>query len=380
MEKNKKFWWVWLLFIFLFLDALAIIGLLGLGVYLFIQEAPKEEINANTNAEVNVNTNEAVYEEINKEEEEEKEWRVDKDYFEINKYDLVESLEFGNYGLGDAKNIQIWVALVPTIDNYQHVLSREISPTDYELIKDEEGNEFALFTVDYMRTMDGNYQPEEMENIKITYEIELALYMDDLSQCVGEKPNAYLDPEVYIESDDLEIMKLARNLSEGAKTDCDKAEIFYNHVADNMAYEYNITYGGALNAMHTELGDCTGYSDYFIALSRASGMPARFFTGLVYAGDGTDYTQMLHNWAEVYLPGIGWTQVDPTIGQPEYSRPYYFAATSGDQVIITRGRQPSLLGKDDYFYFYFTYEDAGNDVSAVDATQSWQFIPVLTDQ
>ncbi|MFA6027575.1 MAG: transglutaminase domain-containing protein [Patescibacteria group bacterium] len=367
---NKKGCLVWFLFVFLFLDLLAILLFLGLGVYLFLSEAPKEETT-------NSNTNEQI-EEVTNLEYEQAEWEIDKEYYETKKYDLVETLTFANYGLNDAKNVEVWVALAPTINNYQQVLSREISPSGYELVSDENGNQFAKFTFNYMKAIDGQYVPEEIHEIKIIYQVKLASYVDYIDQCTGEKPNTFLDPEVYIESDDLEIMELARDLSEGASTDCEKAEIYYNYVADNMNYEKNITYGGALNAMYTELGDCTDYSDYYVALCRASGIPARFITGLVYTEGETDYTNMLHNWAEVYLPGTGWTQVDPTIGQPDYNRSYYFAAATGDQVIITRGRQPELLGED--YYFHYTYEDVDDGYSAVDFTEDWQFTPVLTDQ
>ncbi len=69
--------------------------------------------------------------------------------------------------------------------------------------------------------------------------------------------------------------------------------------------------------------DRTGFCEQFAAaetvLLRAAGIPARFVSGVAYgvpAGDGrrTYREKDLHTWVEVFHPGVGWVESDPTAG------------------------------------------------------------------
>lgn len=62
-------------------------------------------------------------------------------------------------------------------------------------------------------------------------------------------------------------------------------------------------------------GDCTEHAWLFVALARASGIPARPVYGLAYAGD-VDRRFAFHAWAEVRLDGR-WVAVDPTWDEAE---------------------------------------------------------------
>jgi transglutaminase-like putative cysteine protease len=66
-------------------------------------------------------------------------------------------------------------------------------------------------------------------------------------------------------------------------------------------------------------GTCRDYALLFIEAARSLGFGARFVTGYLYdpALDGGDAMQgagATHAWAEVYLPGAGWIEYDPTNG------------------------------------------------------------------
>jgi len=74
-----------------------------------------------------------------------------------------------------------------------------------------------------------------------------------------------------------------------------------------------------------------GYCDYFatamVVLARAAGVPARLVTG--YASGTYDPTQAryvvteadAHSWVEVYFPGYGWIEFEPTSGRSPIERP-----------------------------------------------------------
>jgi transglutaminase-like putative cysteine protease len=59
-------------------------------------------------------------------------------------------------------------------------------------------------------------------------------------------------------------------------------------------------------------GSCRDFVLLFMAVCRAIGLAARFVSG--YEAGDPAYEQMLHAWAEVYLPGAGWRGYDPTMG------------------------------------------------------------------
>ncbi len=74
-----------------------------------------------------------------------------------------------------------------------------------------------------------------------------------------------------------------------------------------------------------------GYCDYYatamVVLARAAGLPARLVTG--YASGTYDASQAryvvteadAHSWVEIYFPGYGWIEFEPTGGRPAMERP-----------------------------------------------------------
>lgn len=58
-------------------------------------------------------------------------------------------------------------------------------------------------------------------------------------------------------------------------------------------------------------GVCQDFAHLFLAMVRSWGVPARYVTGYIDAGDqpGEEAT---HAWAEVLLPGVGWRGLDAT--------------------------------------------------------------------
>lgn len=68
-------------------------------------------------------------------------------------------------------------------------------------------------------------------------------------------------------------------------------------------------------------GSCRDYAVYFMEAARSLGLAARFVTGYLYdpALDGAAPADIrgagsTHAWAQVYLPGAGWIEFDPTNG------------------------------------------------------------------
>ena len=74
-----------------------------------------------------------------------------------------------------------------------------------------------------------------------------------------------------------------------------------------------------------------GYCDYYattmVVLARAAGLPARLVIGYAsgaYDAQSGSYRVTAadaHSWPEIYFPGIGWVEFEPTAGQPALQRP-----------------------------------------------------------
>jgi transglutaminase-like putative cysteine protease len=69
--------------------------------------------------------------------------------------------------------------------------------------------------------------------------------------------------------------------------------------------------------LEKKAGACRDFAMVFIEAARYLGLGARFVSGYLYdptldQGDATRATAATHAWAEVYLPGAGWIEYDPT--------------------------------------------------------------------
>jgi transglutaminase-like putative cysteine protease len=56
--------------------------------------------------------------------------------------------------------------------------------------------------------------------------------------------------------------------------------------------------------------ECRGYAILLTALCRAAGVPARQVWGMIMLPPGMGGFAS-HNWAEVYIAGVGWVPIDP---------------------------------------------------------------------
>ena len=140
-----------------------------------------------------------------------------------------------------------------------------------------------------------------------------------------------LKPEPFMEVDNREIVALASRIADGSQDPRVVAQRINNWVHDSLKKEVTIGIPSALHVLHTRVGDCNEHAQLFVALARASGIPARVASGLAYV-DGKFY---YHAWAEIVLRT--WVAVDPTFGQ--------FPADASHIRFVTGGfaRQAELL-------------------------------------
>jgi transglutaminase-like putative cysteine protease len=273
-----------------------------------------------------------------------------------------------NEGPGQPEKQNLWVALIRDFPPYQKLVSRKISPAQYQLVTDEYGNQYAEF--------DFSGQPAgTTETIQIDYQVAVNELSYDLSACEGELLDDFIQPELHIESANPQIIALAKELSHGKKTVCQQVRAFYDYIDDELVYTYNGNNWGAQAALGNMGADCTEYTDLLVALSRSQKIPARYFEGLLFLNADTESKARLeHAWPDVYLPGIGWTALDPTLGRAHGDRDTYFAHYTPQHIIVTVGASPSTLRGSSYWtHIYWPgnstkihVEDAGWEIRLVE--------------
>jgi transglutaminase-like putative cysteine protease len=258
-------------------------------------------------------------------------------------YVVHQQLILVNDGPGQPEKQNIWVAIIRDFSPYQEVRSMQVSPGDYSMVVDEYGNQYAEF--------DFSGQPAGTTNtVKIDYRVVVNELAYDLSVCDGELLDDFIQPELHIESANPQIMALAGDLSRGTGTICQQVRAFYDYIGNELVYTYNGENWGAQASLGPMGADCTEYTDLLVALSRAQGIPARYFEGLLYLDKGTDsLAKIEHAWPDVYMPAVGWVALDPSLGRSPANRDTYFAHYTPDHIIVTLGAAPSVLRGGSYW-------------------------------
>ena len=132
---------------------------------------------------------------------------------------------------------------------------------------------------------------------------------------------------------DPNVKALARKITAGKKTNEAKAMAILKWLAPGLNIKYSGRTGsrwGTLKVLEQEFGHCWDFSDCFVTLARAAGVPSRQVAGWLYASSG-------HVWAEYYREGEGWQQVDPTGGGQLPCGIYhipYFTSEDGEMPIV----------------------------------------------
>ncbi|MCF6177434.1 MAG: hypothetical protein L3J71_16895 [Victivallaceae bacterium] len=106
------------------------------------------------------------------------------------------------------------------------------------------------------------------------------------------------------------IVTLANKITAKKQTDKQKVQAILQWLTPGRNIKFGGTTGsrwGVKRVLKQKQGQCWDFSDCFITLARAAGIPCRQVAGWLYGTSG-------HVWAECLIPGKGWQQVDTTGG------------------------------------------------------------------
>jgi transglutaminase-like putative cysteine protease len=129
-----------------------------------------------------------------------------------------------------------------------------------------------------------------------------------------------------------EIADLAQQISANASTPFDKASAITNYLRLEIRYNRSIPPAPsgedplAWFLFTSKEGFCNYYASAEVLMLRSIGIPARMAVGFSNGERQVPYQRIVrqrdaHAWPEVYFPGIGWVEFEPTASELPITRP-----------------------------------------------------------
>jgi transglutaminase-like putative cysteine protease len=219
--------------------------------------------------------------------------------FQVYSFHLTYHLKNPDVGLGE-----IDIALPPDTA-YQRVYYESLSPQPKNIHLDSDGNWIATYRL----------KGKEQLDVEATVAVQLfAVPQEHFPQVNPKDVGHYLNSTDKWPADDPEIKQLAQTLR--------TPKNIYEYVVGRLNYDYNrvqenVERLGAKQALlNPDSAICTEFTDTFIAIARAAGIPAREVNGYAYTENPkiqplSLVADVLHAWPE-YWDGRMWRPVDPT--------------------------------------------------------------------
>ncbi len=207
------------------------------------------------------------------------------------------------------------IALPPDTP-YQDVVYQRIDPKPINVTVDSDGNYLAWYRLNRAQKLDIklNGSAKLYTNSKVRN--------PSLDATLRKK---YTEAQKYWEKDNPQIMdKLGEILKDTPADSAERAKLIFQFVVNYLKYDperlknSQIERLGALTALNNpNSAVCMEFTDLFIALARAAGIPARELDGFAYTANTTlrplSLTKdILHAWPEYWDDRRGWVMVDPT--------------------------------------------------------------------
>jgi transglutaminase-like putative cysteine protease len=127
------------------------------------------------------------------------------------------------------------------------------------------------------------------------------------------------------------ISELALEITSEAETPYDKTVAITQYLRENITYASTIPQPPRNTDIlewilfEYKQGYCVYYATSEVLMLRSLGIPARMAVGFSQGERDSDTFVVrrfdAHAWPEVYFPGVGWTEFEPTGSQPTLSRP-----------------------------------------------------------
>lgn len=225
--------------------------------------------------------------------------------------------------------IQTEIALPPTT-NYQDVQIDSIIPKPQNVTQDTDGNWLAQYAL----------APGKKIDITVLGSAKITL-SPKKEQLSDTELKEYLKEQPYWQTSKKDIKDLALSL----KT----PYAIYQYVVNNLTYDFNRVQKnqpriGAYEVLkNPDSAVCLEFTDLYIAIARAAGIPAREVNGYAYTQNSKErplslVKDVLHAWPEYYDYDLQtWIMIDPTWSNTTGGVDYFYTLDFDHFAFIIKG-------------------------------------------
>ena len=264
---------------------------------------------------------------------------------------------------------------IPPPTNYQEIEIDDINPKPLNVIADNDGNWLAQYLL----------LPSQKIDVIVTGEAKILL--NPKKEPVDrEKLKEYLKEQPYWDVSNVDIKKLAYSL----KTPYD----IYEYIVKNLRYDFSRVTGGKARLGAKEVlknpksAVCLEFTDLFVTLARANGIPAREINGFAYTENEKErplslVKDVLHAWPEYYdYNREAWIMVDPTWGNTTNGLDYFEVLDFDHFAFVIKGESSQypipaggykLEGQEVLKDVDVTFGDTFDEGGALQVITEWNF-------
>ncbi|MDP3954743.1 MAG: transglutaminase domain-containing protein [bacterium] len=235
------------------------------------------------------------------------------------------------------RTVQTKIALPPET-GYQKVSYWDISPRPENIEVDADGNWLGVYLL----------KANEKVDITASGQVKISAYPQSrLTEVLSPiKVARYTKAQPYWEIDNEEIKSLAQKYQTPKQ--------IHDFVVQKLSYDYSrvragVKRLGALGVLREpDRAICMEYTDLFVAIARAAGIPARELNGFAYTDNPTLQPlslvqDVLHAWPEYWdSKKKSWIQIDPTWQDTTGGVDYFSKLDLGHFVFAIHGDSSEL--------------------------------------
>lgn len=232
-----------------------------------------------------------------------------------------------------AKSAKVDIAIPPDTA-LQKIYYQVMNPSPENVYSDTDGNWLATY----------NLKPRERLDVETKGVVQIFAGPRPFLKSTRETLNENLKETSVWQTKDPQIKQLGQTLA--------TPKAIYDYVWQNLSYDYekvrpNTERFGAVKALaNPKEAICMEFTDLFIALSRAAGIPAREINGYAYTENPkiqplSLVADVLHSWPEYWDQEKGsWISIDPTWASTTGGVDYFNKLDLRHFAFVIHGKDP----------------------------------------
>lgn len=286
--------------------------------------------------------------------------------------------DFRNYGPDVVDELDSYIAVPGDLDNQEILSEIQYEPQPKDFATDRWGQKFAHFH--FKNIVPGSFLKPKMKLKAKLYHTEYIIFHERVGK-LDEIPNEikenYLADGLKYDMTNPIIQQAVKQAVGNERHPYWMVRKIFDHICDKI--EYKLKPLGGWNPAPTVLkrgtGSCSEYTFIFIAMCRASGLPARYAGSIVVRSKDKGIDDVWHRWAEIYLPNYGWIPIDVSAGDSPLpaQRARKIGVLSNRYLITTKGG-----GDSEYLEFYYNFNAKWKTAGKckIYSKQYGEFVPI----